>query len=190
MSAIVDSEDTPLSLTTTVFPDWAAEVVHRTSWTTNITKATSGLEQRQSASSRPRKTMEFTVDALSRAASQDIMSALENRGAGPLLVPWFPEGLRVSTTMSSATSVLVEVAPLDDWLPEGGKVLIGDQIRTCTGISNRTLTLQAMTGAELKAAGSWVFPMRLAAIDRPDDSASIIRFDAARTSLRFVQLEA
>jgi hypothetical protein len=189
MSSVTDSEDTELVLTTTIFPDWAQTVVHRTSWSTTTFVATSGLEQRSAKSSRPRKTMELSIDAMTRAQSQDIMSVLENRGAGPLLVPWFPEGLRVSTTMGGANSVQVEVAPLDDWMPQGAKILVGNQVRTVASVSNRTFTLEALTGATLWPAGTWVYPMRLAAIDRPEDSASIIRFDAARQSLRFVQLE-
>ena len=188
MSNFPTSESTPLALTTSVFPDWSRGV--RSGWTFEnaMSTAQSGLEQRFNRRTAPRKTMELTVAGLSRARNEGIIEILENRTAGPLLVPWFPEGLRVSTTMGSGTSVQLEVAPLSDWMPDDtDRVLIGDELRVVTGISDRTLTLEAMGGATLWSAGTWVFPMRLAAIDRPEEAVNLIRFDAAEQNLRFVQ---
>jgi hypothetical protein len=189
MSAITDSEDAVLVLSTSIRPDWAQGVTNELKYTTAITTSHSGIDQRSSRRVTARKVMEFTVDGLSRAQSQEIFSVLENRGRGALIVPWWAEGLRLSVTMSAGTSCQVEVFPLADWLDIGDRILIGTDIRIVTGITGRVLTLQALGGAILWPAGTWAYPMRLAVMDRPEKAASIIRFDAARQELRFVQLD-
>lgn len=182
------SEDTALVLTTTVFPDWSQGVRSFYTYEGATITAASGNEQRTSRRARARKAMEYTVDGMTANQSRDIFSVLENRGAGPLLVPWFPEGKRISVTMSAVTQAQVEVDPLDDWLEIGDRILIGTDLREVTGIADRVLTLATGTFT-LWPSGTWAFPMRRAAIDRPEDSVAVIRFDAVAQRLRFVQLE-
>lgn len=186
--AITDSEDTPNELTSQVYPDWWAGIDHFTAYRSQANRARSGSEQRVSGGPRCWKAMEYVVDGLNQAGAINLMASLENRGRGPLLVPWWPDGLRLSTTMATVNSAQVEVTPLADWLAGGSnpKVLIGDQVRTVTGLVDRTLTLAALTGAVQYGAAIWVYPMRPCALDNPDDALTIIRHDSKRQRLRFV----
>jgi hypothetical protein len=190
LTAITDTEADPLVLTTSIFPDWSQGVLASLSYASSRSASRSGLEQGHSRGKHAKKSLELTVDGMGQEAALDIFSVMENRGRGPLLIPWFSEGLRLSSSIAgAATSAQVEVAPLGDWLPgNAGQVLVGTYLRTVTGIADRVLTFAADGSAPAAAAGTWIYPMRLAAIERPDDSLAIIRHDAARQRLRFVAL--
>jgi hypothetical protein len=190
MSAIPDSDDSPLVLTTSIFPDWSEGVRNFTIWTGGQNQTRANLEQRISHSATAQKAMEITVAGLNQAQAENLFSTMENRGRGPLLVPWFPEGLRLSSSIAAAAGTAqAESAPLPDWLKgNAGSVLIGTHRRTVTSIVDRVLTFEADGSAPAVPAGTWIFPMRLAALDRPDDSLTIIRHDASRQNLRFIAL--
>lgn len=182
---IPDSEDTATQITNRIEPDWARGVTHFLTWKTDTTRSTGGIEQRTSRRATGRKAMEFFVDGMDQARAIDLLGTHEGWADGPLLVPWWPEGLRLSIDMVSVTEAQVEVEPFD-WATVGDQILIGDEVREITNIVDRVVTLQALGGSTQKTAGTWVYPMRRAALDRPDAAVRMIRHDAAREVLRFV----
>jgi len=191
MSSVTDSNDTALTLTTSIFPDWAQGVRHFTTRPVQVNRSRSNIQQRISRSTRAKKAMEITVDGLNQAQSENLFDTIENRGRGALLVPWFPEGLRISVGMASTTELQLEVEPLDDWgTATGTQILVGTETREIVSIAGRVVTLTADGGATQQDAGTWVYPMRRAVLDRPDDALTVIRHDAARQKLRFIQITA
>jgi hypothetical protein len=185
---ITDSEDAPTTVTTELAPDWSQGVSNFVKYRTQMQQARSGVEQRRALRNHGKRVQEYFIDGMTQAETENLLEQLDTRSSGAFLIAWWAEGLRLSITMATVNTAQVETEPLADWAGVGDTILIGDETREISAISGRVLTLVAKSGATQKAADTWVYPMRLAVFDRPDETLTLIRHDAARQAIRFVEL--
>ena len=132
--------------------------------------------------------MSYTVSSARLTANADIIAEQAARVAGPLLVPWWPDGLRISITMGTVDTAQLEVAPgLDQGMDAGDTILLGTAVRTIASRATKFLTLVTLGGSVQEPANSWVYPMRRCIL-RDQGALVNVRHNSHDLRLRFEEL--
>lgn len=141
-------------------PDWSKTVQHRYAWSTSVTEARSGREQRASKRRYPQRVMEYTLNGLTEFDSLNLNQVRRDRTRAVLKTPWWPEGQRISNTQPDANTLTLETIPLGDEFFVGGEIYLGGLVREIATVVERNLTLVPMA-ATAQPAGAWVYPVRV-----------------------------
>lgn len=156
-----------------VMPDWAVPIRQRTVYRTEVVRSRRGLEQRTQHRRRPVVAMEYTAAGIHDEIARRRLEGILKQYRKPLLVPWWPNGVRLLEAMTDDVSVLVASNPIaEEWDRDGWVYLwdraTGAEFRQLADRDGRTLTL-IDEGPHLRfPIGAFIFPVRLALREKGD----------------------
>jgi hypothetical protein len=179
MSSIALANTTPFAWN----PDWAANMLERLEWYTDVLPAYRGEEQRRSLRLSPRQSLEFAV-LVSDANRRHLEAALWGRGAAYFTVPLWFDALALSASLASgATSIPLSTAlrqfAVGDFVMLLGATPLDVEVIAITSIG-ASIGLGTAT-TRTWPAGTRVMPARAA---RLDASISLPRFTGGASSVR------
>tara|TARA_R110000796_G_C14571530_1_gene435821 strand:- start:55556 stop:56119 length:564 start_codon:yes stop_codon:yes gene_type:complete len=185
---IPDSTDTPTRLLGEIAPDWRVPVLSFQNYATKVARTKNGREQRVSFRPSARRVQTYTLSSARIAAGEDQVAEHADRMAGPLEVPWWAEGLRLSVTMATVNDAQLESEPgTDQGFEAGDSILVGDAVRTIASRATKFLTLDSMGGSVQETTGTWCYPLRVC-ISRDTGALQNIRHDKSDVRLRFEEI--
>ncbi len=181
------SDDTPTQLA--IMPDWGEGVRQVLIYRTDILRSRAGIEQRSQRMTRPKLGLEYVATATDEPARRRIETILAT-SRGPLHVPWWTSGVKLSVAMTAATSLTLEHVPIAEDFDQVALVYlwdrtVGGEWRTVASRAGAVLTLTSSGVHTLFPAGSWCFPVRLAVRDRDDSLLETAHQRAASDRLLF-----
>lgn len=168
-------------------PDWAAGILERLEWKTDITEAYDSSEQRISLRQTPRRFLEFDYWIEDAATRRRFEALLWSWGGYQWAVPiWTDSRALMATLASGSTSIPITTTNLD--YQAGGLVIImtgpmSFEAATIDSVAPGSITLK-LPLAQSWPAGSVVMPMRLGYLE---DRTKLQRFtgDTLRGTARF-----
>jgi hypothetical protein len=148
-------------------PDWAAGLLERLEWYTDVLQAYKGQEQRRSLRLAPRQQIELAI-TLSGADRRHMEAVLWGKGSQLFALPlWFDAIPLTATLTAGATSIPLDPA-LRQFAVGDFLMLIGDVPAAAEFVAVSTITssigLSTATSATWPA-GTLVVPVRAARID-------------------------
>lgn len=144
-------------------PDWSQPVLERLEWLTGVLPSRDLTEQAIRLRNYPRRFLEFRVVAHERTR-RSMEAALFGKQGEEWLLPIWPDGVFLDTTLPSGTTVISVDTQYMDYHDGGQAVLIGDYISeavTIGTVSANQITLVAGTVNEF-LPGARLYPARTA----------------------------
>tara|TARA_R110000803_G_scaffold209965_3_gene280585 strand:- start:12705 stop:13271 length:567 start_codon:yes stop_codon:yes gene_type:complete len=157
--SFTDTLDTPTRLA--IEPDWLEGIDLQQMFSSAVTTAYGGPEQRQAKREKPIYRMSYSRGGLTADQARRRLQAIRSEFRQPLIVPLWPDGITLQALMTVDTAALLDVSPIEGEFETPLDLYfwdrtLGGEWRTCTVITGRTLTLSG--SGTLYPAGSYVFP--------------------------------
>lgn len=184
------SNETPTILGLEVEPDWSAQVFEIEEFlVTALKKTEAGKEQRLAWRPKPQRIMRYTVASTRIAEHADYITTVLGHSRGPLLVPWWPDGLRLAIDMPDADNLQLEIPPgVCHDIAAGGSMLVGGVPREVASIATKFVVLVSDPAGEAATQGAWVYPMRLAIMVDAGGALNRLRYDESAQAIQFMEL--
>jgi hypothetical protein len=188
---MADTDDTPTKLA--ILPDWNRRVRLVEEWDSNATRSFAGKEQRSAKRVKPIYRLEYFRSGMTETEARRRLLAIRSEFEGPLIVPFWPDGGVLASTMT--TPVSDDVAVLENALPDGYdspfEVYIydeanGGEFRTVTSVSGASLTLDG--SSTLYTTGAFVFPCRKVIREIDAEGLNSINAETGIERIRYLSL--
>lgn len=158
---MITTDDTAVRVA--MMPDWREGVTLTQAFETSVQRSRRGQDQTASRRKSAIYRMEYTRTGLTPAECRDRLAAIRAESRSPLIIPLWPDGIPLQTSMIGVGSASLDSNPIDgEWVAPMDVFIwsdaLGGQWRTVTAISGRNLTFSG-TGT-LYLAGALVFPGR------------------------------
>lgn len=146
-------------------PDWTRGPRERIEYRTDIISARTGAEQRIKLRMKPRRSLSFSVSNLSNDEAEQFESLIWRRSGDLFGVPWWPDGVRYTGTLSvggstiaiDTTNRLFSLAPMVMvWVDS-----THFEIQTISSVSGSLITCTPLAAAYTNPFILPVFPGRL-----------------------------
>lgn len=172
-------------------PDWAAGILERLEWRTDVLQAYRAEEQRRALREWPRRSLEFTTMAVG-TSRRILEAALWNWGARVWALPFWPDGLDLAAPLAAGATTIPADTATRDYQPGGLAILMGEDPRVSEVVeveeAQPAQLVLARPTTRAWPAGTRLYPARPATLD---DQVALPRFDGetATARVRFAMVD-